>query len=103
MPDHLSRLAIFGHGIRLALHGEIPIPQPPAIVSYQSEKSLRLAVRECLARCEDGSTPLGVIATFLGELRDNGWLSADIRKVESTALKVLAGIVEPVEASKTAL
>jgi hypothetical protein len=35
------------------------------------------------------------MAEFLGELRDKGWEAADIRKVEQTVRKILAGVVLP--------
>jgi hypothetical protein len=62
-------------------------------VSNQSEQAINEAVRECLARCASGRTPLGVMAEYIGELRDAGWETEDIRTVEATARKVLAGIV----------
>jgi len=64
-------------------------------VSSQSEQAINEAVRECLARCAGGKTPIGVIAEYIGELRDAGWSASDIRTVEATARKVLAGIVRP--------
>jgi len=62
-------------------------------VSNLTEQAINEAVRECLARCAAGKTPLGVIAEYIGELRDAGWSEVDIRTVETTARKVLAGIV----------
>jgi len=62
-------------------------------VAEGSEQAVRDAVRDCLARCSHGATPLGVIAEFIGELRSKGWLASDIRKVEQTVLRVLAGVV----------
>jgi len=62
-------------------------------VSRQSEQAINEAVRECLARCAGGRTPLGVIAEYIGELRDAAWEDADIRAVEAAARKVFAGIV----------
>lgn len=52
------------------------------------------AVRRCLARVSAGSTPLGVIAEFLGELRAQGWNEESIRAVDSAVRKVLMGLVE---------
>jgi hypothetical protein len=62
-------------------------------VSSQSEQAINDAVRECIARCAGGKTPLGVIAEYIGELRDAGWKEADIRAVEAAARKMFAGIV----------
>ena len=62
-------------------------------MSNQSEQVINQAVRECLARCASGKTPLGVMAEYIGELQDAGWDREDIRTVEATARKVLAGIV----------
>ena len=62
-------------------------------MSSQSEQAINEAVRECLARCAAGKTPLGVIAEYIGELQDAGWSREDIRTVEAAARKVLAGIV----------
>ena len=62
-------------------------------LTEQPENVIRGAVQECLARCYRGNTPLGVLAEFNAELRDKGWSDVDIRKVESSARKVLAGVV----------
>jgi len=62
-------------------------------LSDKPESSIRAAVKECLARCYRGNTPLGELAQFLGELRAQGWSDSDVRKVESAVRKVLAGIV----------
>ena len=62
-------------------------------MSSQSEQAINEAVRDCLARCAGGKTPLGVIAEYIGELRDAGWERADILAVEAAARKVFAGIV----------
>jgi hypothetical protein len=62
-------------------------------LSDQSESAIRAAVKDCLARCYRGNTPLGELAQFLGELRAQAWSQADVRKVESAVRKVLAGVV----------
>ena len=62
-------------------------------MSSQSERAINEAVRDCLARCAGGKTPLGVIAEYIGELRDAGWERADIQAVEAAARKVFARIV----------
>lgn len=72
-------------------------------MSRQSERAINEAVRTCLARCAGGKTPLGVIAEYIGELRDAGWSEPDIRTVEAAARKVLAGIVRPEGESKRAI
>ena len=80
-------------GTRLAKYGTVPSSSDPPLVSSQSEQAINEAVRECLARCASGQTPLGVMAEYIGELRDAGWEAEDIRTVEVTSRKVLAGIV----------
>jgi hypothetical protein len=62
-------------------------------LSDKPESAIRAAVKECLARCYKGNTPLGVMAEFLAELRQQGWSKADIRLVESAVRKVLAGVM----------
>jgi hypothetical protein len=62
-------------------------------LSDKSDSLIRAAVKDCLARCYRGNTPLGELAEFLGDLRAQGWSPADIRKVESAVRKVLAGVV----------
>ena len=62
-------------------------------MSDKSESSIRAAVKDCLARCYRGNTPLGELAQFLGELRAQGWAEPDVRKVEAAVRKVLAGVV----------
>lgn len=54
------------------------------------------AVHSCVDRCY-GKTPIGVIAEFLAELRQEGWRESDIRRVESAARHVLAGIIDPIQ------
>jgi hypothetical protein len=62
-------------------------------VAERSEQAVRDAVRECLARCSRGDTPLGIIGEFLGELRAEGWAAEEVRKVEKAVLRILAGVV----------
>lgn len=59
-----------------------------------TEDKIRAAVNDCLLRCYRGDTPLGAIAEFAGELRDSGWQEADIRQVESSVRRVLAGVMD---------
>ena len=59
----------------------------------QSEAHIAAAVRACLARCHEGLTPIGAIAEFVSELRDQGWEEAHIHQVEKTVRRVWAGIV----------
>ncbi len=62
-------------------------------LSEKTESAIRAAVKDCLARCYQGNTPLGELAQFLGELRAQDWSAADVRKVEVAVRKVLAGVV----------
>ena len=57
------------------------------------DSSIRSAVKDCLACCYRGNTPLGELAQFLGDLRAQGWSDPDVRKVEAAVRKVLAGVV----------
>jgi len=63
-----------------------------ALLMGQSD--IRNAVKDCLARCYAGTTPLGEIAEFVAELRDTGWKEEDIRAVETTVRRVLAGVLD---------
>jgi hypothetical protein len=63
------------------------------VIEMSSEK-IRLAVKECLVRCYQGNTPLGVIAEFRRDLQESGWLESEIRQVEQTVRTVLAGMSE---------
>jgi hypothetical protein len=82
-------------GIPIATLITNPLTPVGDCVPQQSDETIRFAVSECLRQCSQGATPLGVMAEFLGELRDKGWEAADIRKVEQAARKVLAGVVLP--------
>jgi hypothetical protein len=62
-------------------------------LSDKSDNAIRSAVKDCLARCYKGDTPLGVMAEFLAELRQQGWSESDIRLVELAVRKVLAGVM----------
>jgi hypothetical protein len=66
-------------------------------VPTQSTEDIRDAVRRCLARVSQGKTPLGVIAEFLAELKDQGWDARSRHAVNTTVLKVLSGVVNPGE------
>jgi hypothetical protein len=59
-----------------------------------SEGKVSRAVQRCIARCY-GKTPIGVIAEFLAELRQQGWTELEIHQVETAARRVLAGIIDP--------
>jgi hypothetical protein len=72
-------------------------------VSYTAENHIREAVKECLARCYAGGTPLGVIAEYIASLREKGWSDDDIRAVELAVRKVLAGIVGTDSSSPSAV
>jgi hypothetical protein len=69
-----------------------PAAGPPKLPN-QPESSISSAVQDCLARCYRGGTPLGVLAEFMGELREKGWSQADVRKTEAAVRKVLAGVM----------
>ena len=63
------------------------------VLAGQPETSIRAAVQDCLARCYRGNTPLGVLAQSMAELKQQGWQEDDVRIVETTVRKVLAGVV----------
>jgi hypothetical protein len=64
-----------------------------AKLSNQSEDTIRAAVADCLAQCYRGGTPLGVLAEFVAKVRDEGWADPEVRQVESSVRKVLAGVM----------
>jgi len=77
------------------MYGSVPFPFTGGLSTLfgQPENAIRAAVQDCLARCYEGNTPLGVLAQCLSELRQQGWDQSDIRKVETAVRKVLAGVV----------
>ena len=64
------------------------------MVTAMTDEKIRAAVSDCLLRCYRGHTPLGVIAEFAGELRTSGWQEEEIRQVELSVRKVLAGLMD---------
>jgi len=76
---------------RTLLRALLTVPAP-------SDLHIRNAVKDCLARCFTGDTPLGVIAEFVLQLRESGWSDRDIRAVEVSVRRVMAGIVTADEA-----
>ena len=79
---------------------------PLALVSVPSRASLswggampttRLndAIQACLNRCRAHASPLTALATFLDELRQEGWSDLDIRGVETAAIRLLSAVVDP--------
>src|SRR4051812_34322812 len=89
-PIHFRWLQ-FGSCPRGALSGII-IAYTEAVSN--AEDKISRAVQRCIARC-DGKTPIGVLAEFLAELRQQGWSESEIRQVETAARRVLAGIIDP--------
>jgi len=69
------------------------IPTGGSKLTDHSQARIHTAVKECLVRCYQGGTPLGVLGEFIGELREKGWSELDIRQVESAVRKVLAGVM----------
>jgi hypothetical protein len=63
-------------------------------VRSQSPDAIREAVRRCLERVKDGSTPLGVIAEYLAQLRDAGWDEESIHAVDAAVRQVLMGMLD---------
>jgi len=59
-----------------------------------AENKISRAVQRCVGRC-DGKTPIGVIAEFVAELREQGWSESEIHQVETAARRIVAGIIEP--------
>jgi len=62
----------------------------------KTDQEISAAVKDCLDRCYvSGPTPLGAIAQYLAELRQRGWTEADLKRVELSVRKVLAGVMKP--------
>ena len=61
----------------------------------KSEDEVRAAVERCLQDCHGQSAPVVKVAECIERLRENGWEAAEIRRVESLVLKVLAAIMSP--------
>jgi len=62
-------------------------------VPSQSSDAIRNAVKRCLDQVSQGSTPLGVMGEFLGELKDAGWNYADRLTVDTAVRQMLKGMV----------
>jgi hypothetical protein len=62
-------------------------------VSEKNDELIRQTVQDCLGRCYRGTTPLGEIASFAGELRARGWSDEDVRTVETAVRRILAGVM----------
>jgi hypothetical protein len=61
----------------------------------KSEDEVRTAVEQCLKDCYGTTSPVVKVAECVEDLRENGWEAADIRRVESLVLKVLAALLSP--------
>ena len=61
----------------------------------KTEDEIRSAVEQCLKDCYGQSSPVVKVAECVEELRASGWEQADIRRVESLVLKVLAALLSP--------
>jgi hypothetical protein len=61
----------------------------------RSEDEVRAAIEICLAECQGRNSPVVKLAEFVEKLRAEGWEAADIRRVESLVLKVLAALLSP--------
>jgi hypothetical protein len=62
----------------------------------KTDQEISGAVKDCLDRCyATGHTPLGAIAQYLAELRRQGWIEGDLKRVELSVRKVLAGVMKP--------
>jgi hypothetical protein len=80
---------------RLHMVRERTIHTGGSTLTDQSQALIHAAVKECLVRCYQGGTPLGVLGAFIAELREKGWSEPDIRQVELAVRKVLAGVMRP--------
>lgn len=95
IPAHWEDPAIIcSCGIAIALYVAAHSSRWMPSVQTKTDSEIRAAVKNCLARCMQGDTPLGIIAEFKAELRDSGWSESDVLKVEQTVRKMLAGIVD---------
>jgi len=53
--------------------------------------SIRLAIKSCLVRCSQSSTPLACLADFAGALSCHGWDAESVREVERGVFAILTG------------
>ena len=61
----------------------------------QSAVEVRAAVERCLQDCYARDSPVVPLAEGVENLRAKGWEPAEIRRVESLGLKVLAAVTSP--------
>lgn len=61
----------------------------------KSEDEVRAAIEHCLAEFQSRKSPVVKLAECVEKLRADGWEAADIRRVESLVLKVLAALLSP--------
>ena len=61
----------------------------------KSDDEVRAAIEYCLAECQGRNSPVVKLAEYVEKLRADGWDAADIRRVESLVLKVLAALLSP--------
>jgi len=67
--------------------------------AIEMSDKVRSAIKDCLTRCYEGGTPIGVIAEFCAELRESGWDDTDIHHVEQAVRRVLSGVMNIEEAT----
>lgn len=62
------------------------------VVSAPNHSHIREAVRDCLERCYTRGSPLGVLAEYIRQLREQQWPEEDIRAVEVAVRRLLVGL-----------
>ena len=63
-------------------------------MSTQPNHLVRDAVRDCLTECLQNPVPLNVLSEFTKRLYSEGWLTADIHKVETIVVRILSHMMD---------
>jgi hypothetical protein len=91
----------FFRSVASSLRGTPPynVTRGTATGMARSEDEIRSAIEGCLEQCYQDSSPVVKLAECVQRLREEEWDSADIRRVESSVLRLLARILSPTDAS----
>jgi hypothetical protein len=63
------------------------------LIDSAKEQAIREAVSRLLALCYKADVPIVTLARALQDLKDEGWAHDDVRRVESTVMKMLIGMM----------
>jgi hypothetical protein len=69
-------------------------------MAEKSPSSIRLAIRACIIRCSQSSTPLACLADFTAELRRVGWDSASLQQIERGTIALLVSMRNPLDVAR---